>query len=89
MGSGEYNGGRSEDTGDTREARFSVEPFNTFNHANFNDVNTLWGTGTGPGNVIWGTASKADSASTLGAFTSTNVTSTTTVGQRELQLGTK
>lgn len=75
--------------GEAGQLEFSVESFNTFNHANFNGVNALWGTGTGPGNVIWGTASKADSASTFGAFTGTNVTSTATPGQRELQLGTK
>jgi len=74
---------------DSTRLEFSVESFNSFNHANFNGADTLWGTGTGPGNVIWGTASKAQSTSSFGSFTSTNVTSTTTPGQREIQLGGK
>ena len=74
--------------GSQRRLEFSVESFNTFNHPNFSGISTAWGTGTGPGNVIWGTASKSQAVNTFGSFISTS-TSTTTPGQRELQLGTK
>jgi hypothetical protein len=75
--------------GEGRRLEFTVESFNTFNHANFNAMSTTWGTGTGPGNVVWGTPSKSQNANVFGTFTSTSVTSTTLPGQRELQLGAK
>jgi hypothetical protein len=87
---------------DSRQLEFSVESFNTFNHPNFNGVNTLWGTAATPSNpdsfttpLVWGRVYNANSAlpsavtNTFGAFNSTNATSTTTPGQREIQLGTK
>ena len=88
--------------GDLRQLEFSVESFNTFNHANFNGVNTLWGLSATPYNpdnfptpLVWGKVYKANPAlgtpvtDTFGAFTSTNSTSTVTPGQREIQLGAK
>jgi hypothetical protein len=75
--------------GEGRRLEFSVESFNTFNHANFNGMTTSWGTGTGPGNVVWGTPKKSQGTNVFGSFTSTNVTSTTLPGQREIQLGGK
>lgn len=89
--------------GESRQLMFSAESFNTLNHPNFNSVNTLWGTGATPNNpypgaisgpLRWGTVYHQSSAipnpaSVFGAFGSTNVTSTTTPGQRELQLAIK
>jgi hypothetical protein len=81
---------------------FSVEAFNTLNHANFNGVNTIWGTAATPANpdgfttpLVWGKVYHASATqasaptNTFGAFNNTNSTSTTTPGQREIQLGTK
>lgn len=88
--------------GESRQLEFSAESFNTLNHANFNSVNTIWGNGAAPENpypsaistLRWGTvyhqsAAITNPASVFGAFGSTNVTSTTMPGQREIQLAVK
>jgi hypothetical protein len=67
--------------------QFSVESFNTFNHANFATPYLIWGTaatpkGQGTTPVIWGTPANThgDTFQTFGAFT-------TAGSARDIQLG--
>jgi hypothetical protein len=87
---------------DSMSLEFSVEAFNTFNHTNFDSVNTVWGTAALPNNpdgfatpLVWGKVYHANASlataptNTFGAFNNTSSTSTTLPGQREVQLGSK
>src|SRR5665213_2473880 len=81
--------------GEQRQLEFSAEAFNTFNHANFSGVYSIWGTGQLPTGqlaanppIIWGVpaghtaAGTVETTSTFGAFTTAN-------DPREVQLGIK
>ncbi len=81
--------------GEKHQIEFSAEAFNTFNHANFSSVYSIWGTAALPKGqlatnppIIWGVpaghtaAGIVETTTTFGAFTSAN-------SPREIQLGIK